>query len=602
VESSSRRKYLGGIAIALSTSLAGCPGGSDGGNGSDGSDGDDEDGGDGNRDGDSEAMGEQVPTLLIDYVSDLVGLSEKSERIMPEIRSSMEELGMAIEPNARTFAAWTENIYNDTRLTHLSIFAYANNPDRLDPDEFTYNFAAEWAGGNGLTNQSNYANCEVQNLCEQQRLATNPEERRELITEAHLILSEDIATIPLVARTTFGAYNSEAVEPGPIGPAGVAGPATHTLIQTTAMDGEVRANTTPSTVETNVHLRFAGPTPLIPWSTIVYSPLFTYDEEYELIEVLAESAEVSDDGLEVEIGLKQATFHDGEPVTAEDVQWTFNYLNDNSDVFPRFPNLPVDTIETPDDNTVVFELSERFAPLLTRVLPEWGILPKDHFIDNGAEEDPANFTLDSVIGSGPYAVDNFSQGQSLLLSPHDGHPLYSPESNLALIAYQDSQGAARAFQNGDINWLQTIGASIAQQINEQFEPASVEVSQCSSNLLLSPQCSWGPTKHRPIRMAISQAMDRQRVNELVASGESVPATQSTNMSPRHPFYPGEENLTACADSPESNIETAMNVLEEAGFTVDDDGNLRYPLDADLSPRWPEGDEPADYPDEFPCLA
>jgi len=543
-----------------------------------------------------------VPTILVDYVSDLPGLTEMSERMVPQLESAMGEIGLEMETNPRTFSAWLDSMYQDQRQCHFSVFNYANNPDRLDPDEFTFNYAAEWAGANGLPNQSNYVDCELQSLAEEQRLATDPEARRDIIYDAASIHSEDIATVPLTVNASFGAYNSDAVEPGPLGPSGVANTATHTLIQTSASGGEVRANTSPATVSTNVHIRFSGPTPLVPWSTIVYSPLFGYDEQYEFINILAESSEVSDNGLEIEIGLKDATFHNGDPVTAEDVKWTFNYLNENSDVFPRFPDLPIESIDTPDDSTVEITLSERFAPLLTRVMPEWGILPKEHFIASGAEDDPANFTLDSVVGSGPYSVDNYSQGQSLLLSPHDGHPLYSPESNLALIAYDDSQGAARAFQNGDINWLQTINASLAEQVKQDVDAASIEITESPSNLVLWPQYSWGPTKHRPVRMAVSQAINRERINQTVALGQSTPVLHSTNMSPTHPFFPGEENLTECADSPQANVETATSVLKDAGFTVDDDDNLRYPPDADLSPRWAEGDAPADLPDEFPCLA
>lgn len=573
----------------MSAGLAGC--GSDGG-----------DGGDGGGSGDNSVAGEQVPTILVDYVSDLPGLTEISERMIPQLQTAMSEIGLEMETQPRTFSAWLDSMYQDQQQCHFSIFNYANNPDRLDPDEFTFNYAAEWAGTNGLTNQSNYANCDVQTLCEDQRLATEQEERREIVTEAHSLHSEDIVTVPIIVNATFGAYNQDAVDPGPLGPSGVANTATHTLIQTSGIDGPVLASTTPATVETNVHLRFSGPTPLVPWSTIVYSPLFGYDQDYNFINILADSQTVSDDGLEIEIGIKDATFHNGEPVTAEDVRWTFSYLNQNFDVFPRFPDLPIDSIEAPDDSTVVFTLTERFAPLVTRVMPEWGILPKDHFIANGAEDNPAGFSLDTVIGSGPYTVDNFSQGQSILLSPHDGHPLYSPDSNLSLIAYSDSQSAVRAFENGDINWLQTINASLAQQADENLDSAVVRITESPSNLVLWPQYSWGPSKHRPVRMAVSQAINRQRINETVALGDSTPVLQSTNMSPTHPFYPGDDNLTTCAESPTANIEAAMSALEEAGFTVDNDGNLRYPPDADLSPRWSEEESPSDFPDRFPCIA
>ena len=549
---------------------------------------------------DADDVGEQVPPIRVDYPSDLSGTTEVAEATIPILRNALEELGLEMETQPVSFSEWLERQFNDQRVCHLNISDYANNPDRLDPDEFTFNYAASNAGANGQTNWANYANCEQQVLAEEQRREVDPEARREIVYEAHEIPSEDIATIPLIGNVSFGAYNEEQVEPGPLGPAGVDDTATHTLIQTTGIDGPVRANTTPATVETNVHLRFGGPTPLVPWSTMVYSPLFAYDHEYEFMNVLAEYEEVREDGLEVEVGLRDATFHDGSPITSEDVAWTFTYLNDNFDVFPRFPDLPLDSIDTPDDSTVVFNLTERFAPLLTRVVPEWGIMPRDHFIENGAEDDPDGFELDTVIGSGPYAVSDFSRGTSLLLEPHDGHPKYDPEGNIDMVAYDDSQGAARAFENEEINWLQTIDAGLAERI-EDMEEADVRVTNTPSTIMLWPQCSWGPSQFRAFRMAVSQAINRQRVNQTAALGRSEPQLYSSNMSDTHPFYPGEEYLTQCAETPEDNVETAIEVLEDAGFGFDGDGNLRYPEDADLSPVWPEGDEPADYPDQFECL-
>ena len=133
----SRRRYLGSIAVALSVTAAGCNDGGDGDSG-DGGGGDGESTGGDGGDGGS-AGGEMVPTILVDYVSDLPGLTEMSERMVPQLESAMGEIGLEMETNPRTFSAWLDSIYQDQRRCHFSVFNYANNPDRLDPDEFTFN-------------------------------------------------------------------------------------------------------------------------------------------------------------------------------------------------------------------------------------------------------------------------------------------------------------------------------------------------------------------------------------------------------------------------------------------------------------------------------
>jgi peptide/nickel transport system substrate-binding protein len=58
-------------------------------------------------------------------------------------------------------------------------------------------------------------------------------------------------------------------------------------------------------------------------------------------------------------------------------------------------------------------------------------------------------------------------------------------------------------------------------------------------------------------------------------------------------------LPTFTDDPTGDAEGAQQVLVDAGWGWDDQDNLHYPADADLSPRWPDGEAPS--PDNFPCL-
>jgi len=78
-----------------------------------------------------------------------------------------------------------------------------------------------------------------------------------------------------------------------------------------------------------------------------------------------------------------------------------------------------------------------------------------------------------------------------------------------------------------------------------------------------------------------------------------PIYESRVLLDTHPFSPPDDELTKFTDQPQGDSDGARRTLEEAGWGWDDDGNLRYPPDADLSPLWPQGEEPS--ADDFPCL-
>ncbi|MEM1315265.1 MAG: ABC transporter substrate-binding protein, partial [Pseudomonadota bacterium] len=92
----------------------------------------------------------------------------------------------------------------------------------------------------------------------------------------------------------------------------------------------------------------------VPSAQIFASPL-RFDNEWNPQPYLAESWEVSEDGLTFTLNLRQdALFHDGEPVTSEDVAFTIETIKENHPFKTMFA--PVETVETPDAHTAVLKL------------------------------------------------------------------------------------------------------------------------------------------------------------------------------------------------------------------------------------------------------
>ena len=133
--------------------------------------------------------------------------------------------------------------------------------------------------------------------------------------------------------------------------------------------------------------------------------------------LLAESFEVSEDGKTITFTIRDGVkWHDGEPFTAEDVKWTFEY-------YPTVPGantVMTDVVNdakaiTVDGNKVTFEFNSPQPNALT-IFSQWAILPK-HCLENVA---PENFSADTFwqkpIGTGPFMVDTVKLGEYTILA------------------------------------------------------------------------------------------------------------------------------------------------------------------------------------------
>ncbi len=594
----SRRRILEGLGVATAVSLAGCSGDTDEDPGGDENDGEM----DGTETAEAGSAGERVPTVEIEYWSDMGSYTQVFEGSIPGIKNNLEEhLGISVETIPVAFTTQINNNFQDKRTHHISYWTHSLSPDRLDPFEFTWRFNATWAGANGSGNPPNYANCDHSLAAKAQAEAATEAEREEAVNAAFSQMSEDIGSIPIAQILRFGAYDTNEVDAQSLGSTGLQPTGYRSLINSSTSADAINTNTNPVTAETRTHLTINSTQSLALWNHLFYSTLTEYNENYELENLLAEDYEVSDNGTTFEVTLRDGTFHNGDPITAEDVKWTFEFISENASEYPKASTPPYESIEVVDEKTVVFNTERSFLPLITRIWPRWGVMPKDVWQDAGAEESPRNVDLDPIVGSGPYQITNFEQGQIIQAEPHDGHPVFSPSDPINLNIFQDAQSAFRAFRNEEINVFLSAPAGIANEIRESIDRAEVVPTNGFLPYVLYPQMSFGPAMFREFRHAVSQAIDRNAANQTALYGDSETLLYSSAVTPNHPWYAGDENLTQIADTEQSNPEKARSVLEDAGWSFDDDGRLRYPEDIDLTPMWPEGSEPAEQPDDFPCV-
>lgn len=194
---------------------------------------------------------------------------------------------------------------------------------------------------------------------------------------------------------------------------------------------------------------------------LVFSGLFKYDKDGNVVNDLAENYTISEDRREYTVTLKKGVFwHDGQVLDAKDVFFTFNVLQDPSYKSPLRQSLQGVEVSLVDDYTVLFKLKNPYTGFLENLTI--GLLPK-HIWENIA---PEKFALAEnnlhPVGSGPYAFSNFqkdSGGNILTLQLAANKNYYDSVpyiSKLTFNFYPDDQQLIAAYNKKEIMGMGSI--------------------------------------------------------------------------------------------------------------------------------------------------
>jgi peptide/nickel transport system substrate-binding protein len=293
---------------------------------------------------------------------------------------------------------------------------------------------------------------------------------------------------------------------------------------------------------------------------------------------LADSWDVSEDGLTYTIHLNQnVTFHDGEPLTADDVIFTFDsaLAEDSLSVRKGTVEGVLESYRKVDDYTVEFVAKFQSAIFLQEALGQFGIMPK-HIWENVP---PAEWASDAgstgqdptrVIGSGPFKFVEWVLGDHVTL---ERNPDYWDAANVPSIdryIYQvivDSASAVAALQTGQADVAEVPFGQAKSLRESNPELQIVDFDTLSFNFYATNQDETKETMFLDVkvRQAMHYALDRNIIAETVYDGFAIQAdgTQPV-LSPA--FDPSRINTIYNYDP-----EKAGQLLDEAGWTMGGDG-------------------------------
>jgi peptide/nickel transport system substrate-binding protein len=286
---------------------------------------------------------------------------------------------------------------------------------------------------------------------------------------------------------------------------------------------------------------------------LIYNFLTQVNPDLTVRPDLAESWDISDDGLTYTFKLHPATFHNGRAVVAADVKYSFERLVDPDTASPTAGSLvSMKTIEAPDDETVVITLTQPNAAFLVE-LSGMGciIVPQEVVEENG---DLAQI----AVGTGPFKFVEYVPNTHVKLEKNADYfeaGLPYLDGVDMLIAAEDNSRTA-ALVSGTVDFIEYVPS---QDIPILEGDASIKLAGNSIQQIrmIAFNLTREPFDNPKVRQAIAMAMDRGPIIDAALSGYGTPTEQLFAVD----FWAslGEREI------PAPDIEGAKALLAEAGF-------------------------------------
>ncbi len=298
----------------------------------------------------------------------------------------------------------------------------------------------------------------------------------------------------------------------------------------------------------------------------LFSSLVQFDEELGIIPDLAETWEVSEDGLRYTFKLRPGlTFHNGDPLMAADVLYTYERTKNPDFASPHANKLALVTeITAPDDLTVNLTLSAPFAPFLAVACtrgPGRALTPVPRRAIEELGDERFGIT---PVGSGPFMIvpETVEVGRGFEMVAFEGW--YAGRPNLDKIELRlvpEASSAVSGLEAGDLDVIDPVPTPSVEQLkgNPDITIVSLPSTMWRGAVMNYARPPWD---NIDARMAVSKAINRQDFVDKAFFGLATPAVGGIAPAFGWAYKPPEE-----VDNPQGyNLDEAKALAEKAGLT------------------------------------
>lgn len=339
----------------------------------------------------------------------------------------------------------------------------------------------------------------------------------------------------------------------------------------------------PVTYRIGITQDYDGMNPFSSWSTITwesfrlgYDFLTWYDEDYKPAPDLATSWDTSPDGKTWTFTVREGmTWHDGVPLTAADIAFTYNLILDTKHWAYIQYLTGVTSVTAPDATTLVIETRKPNAGMLALYIP---ILP-EHIWKKADPENLDSFQNTPFVGSGPFRVAELKKSKWVKL---EANPDYPEElggaptiDEIYYVISQNTDSMIEDFKAGTLDAVVDFPATYEKVLAGVPGAAAVAspaigFHELAFNCWTSPKSKGNPLlRDGAIRQAVHWAIDKDAINATAMAGQAVPGTSV--ISPAQDVWHWE---VPEAEQYHYDPQKAKQILEDAGYSDKDGDGVR----------------------------
>jgi peptide/nickel transport system substrate-binding protein/oligopeptide transport system substrate-binding protein len=259
----------------------------------------------------------------------------------------------------------------------------------------------------------------------------------------------------------------------------------------------------------------------------IFNGLVRFNDNLDIVPDIAESWQLSHDHRTYTFRLKKGhTFSNGRAVTASDFQYSFERILDPRTrapitwVLDRIVGakavmagtaIHASGIRVIDDHTLAISLERPFGPFLSLLgMTTAYVVPREEIAKLGVEFG------NHPVGSGPYILNSWKHGQSLVLSARDDYPEGSPRLNgIVYRVIPEDLTAVMEFETGGLDALQVPASEYRRYTMDRKWESRIFKRPGLNCYYLGLNCSRPPFDNASVRRAMNMAIDRKRILETV---------------------------------------------------------------------------------------
>lgn len=320
---------------------------------------------------------------------------------------------------------------------------------------------------------------------------------------------------------------------------------------------------------------------------LTYDTPVYYDYEGKPRPAAAKEWNVVDETT-VDVTLREGmSWHDGEEVTAEDLKYTWDALQEYPVPYLASDTAPYESSELKGEYTVRFNLKNPFAGFVNISLYRVPILPKhvwDGITEEKGLEHPREWSDPDMTGSGPFKFVTYEPGNRIVFEKNPEHRFADSIEfdKLVYNVYGNEASVVGDLVGGDVTFAQDLGPNNWDRANGAESVNAIANESLATNGVWV-RCDKEPFNDVVVRRALAHALNREEVLNTVYRGYATKARSP--ISPRNEvFFNGDVPMY------EYDFQRARDLLFETGFRWDDKGRLVKPVDWEPTTEYVSPDE------------